>query len=114
MPSDRTASQQVCYRSTAKSVDLSDEHLGERIGDIQDEFTGYRYRRVTRELHARGHLVNHRQVARVMKARGLSIKPRSSTAGNRQCLACCEAGRSSDTLRGVGTQAQGTPADAHS
>jgi putative transposase len=64
------------YRSTTENVDLSDEHLVELIGDIQDEFAGYGYRRVTRELHARGHLVNHKRVARVMKARGLSIKPR--------------------------------------
>lgn len=64
------------YRSTAKTLGLSDEHLVELIGDIQDEFAGYGYRRVTRELHARGHLVNHKRVARVMKARGLSIKPR--------------------------------------
>lgn len=37
---------------------------------------GYRYRRVTHELRRRGHVVNHKRVARVMKARGLGIKPR--------------------------------------
>jgi len=31
---------------------------------------------VTRELHARGHLMIHKRVARVMRVRGLSIKPR--------------------------------------
>jgi putative transposase len=37
---------------------------------------GYGYRRVTHELRRRGHVVNHKRVARVMKAQGLSIKPR--------------------------------------
>ncbi|MER8383859.1 IS3 family transposase, partial [Mesorhizobium sp. M1399] len=34
------------------------------------------YRRVTHELCRRGHLVNHKRVARVMRAAGLGIKPR--------------------------------------
>lgn len=46
------------------------------IGDIQDEFPGYGYRRVTRELKARGHVVNHKRVARIMKEASLGIKPR--------------------------------------
>jgi putative transposase len=43
---------------------------------VQDEFAGYGYRRVTRELHKRGIIVNHKRIARVMKDRGLGIKPR--------------------------------------
>ena len=64
------------YRSTAAIEDLSDERLIELIGDIQDELPGYGYRRVTRELQRRGHLVNHKRIARVMKAHGLGIRPR--------------------------------------
>jgi putative transposase len=47
------------YRSTANEADLSDARLVDLIGDIQDEFPGYGYRRVTRELKVRGHVVNH-------------------------------------------------------
>lgn len=64
------------YRSTAVDAGLTDKRLIDLIGDIQDEFPGYGYRRVTRELKARGHLVNHKRVARIMKEANLGIKPR--------------------------------------
>ena len=64
------------YRPAVEREDLPDERLAEMIGDIQDEFPGYGYRRVTLELRRRGHRVNHKRVARVMKAEGLGIKPR--------------------------------------
>ena len=64
------------YRPAVEREDLPDERLAEMIGDIQDEFPGYGYRRVTLELRRRGHSVNHKRVARVMKAEGLGIKPR--------------------------------------
>ena len=65
------------YRShRASAGDLADGSLVELIGEIQDEFTGYGYRRITRELRKRGHVVNHKRIARVMKAHGLGIKPR--------------------------------------
>ena len=54
----------------------SDASLVELIGEIQDEFACYGYRRVTRELRKRGHTVNHKRVARVMRENGLGIKPR--------------------------------------
>jgi putative transposase len=55
---------------------LSDHQLGRLIEDIQDEFAGYGYRRVTRELRARGNPINHKRVQRIMKANDLGIKPR--------------------------------------
>lgn len=64
------------YRSTAQAAGLSDERVVELIGDIQDELPGYGYRRVTHELRRRGHAVNHKRVARIMGAYGLSIKQR--------------------------------------
>jgi len=67
------------YRSVERRVDLSDEHLADLIGDIQDDFPGYGYRRVTRALCNLGHRVNHKRVARVMRIHGLSIKPRRRT-----------------------------------
>jgi len=47
---------------------------------VADEFPGYGYRRVTLELRRRGRLVNHKRVARVMKAAGLGVKPRRRSA----------------------------------
>lgn len=64
------------YRSTAKALKLGDTELVAIIEDIQDELPCYGYRRVTHELHKRGHLVNHKRVARVMRTNGLGIKPR--------------------------------------
>ena len=64
------------YRSAAVDEDLGDTRLAELIGSIQDEVPGYGYRRVTHELRRRGHVVNHKRVARVMRAQGLGIKLR--------------------------------------
>lgn len=64
------------YRSTATSQGMGDARLIELIESIQDELPGYGYRRVTHELRRRGHVVNHKRVARVMRAQGLGIKPR--------------------------------------
>ena len=60
------------YRTTAAVDVLGDERLVELIGDIQDELPGYGYRRVTRELQRRGHLVNHKRIARIMKSQAMS------------------------------------------
>lgn len=64
------------YRSTEKALSLSDSQLVAIIENIQDELPCYGYRRVTHELQKRGHPVNHKRVARVMRANGLGIKPR--------------------------------------
>ena len=64
------------YRSTAKALNLGDSELVAIIEDIQDELPCYGYRRITHELQRRGHLVNHKRVARIMRANGLGIKPR--------------------------------------
>jgi putative transposase len=73
MPSDRVAAQHLLLSlERASGRDLG-ACLLELIGD---EFPGYGYRRVSRELHKRGHVVNHKRVARVMKAHDLGIKPR--------------------------------------
>ncbi len=77
------------YRCKARAPALSDEQVVELIGQIQDELPGYGYRRVTHELHRRGHAVNHKRVARLMRANALGIKPRcrfvrSSDSGHDQ------------------------------
>lgn len=64
------------YRSAATATKLTDAELADLIEGIQDELPCYGYRRVTHELHRRGHLVNHKRVARVMRTNALGIKPR--------------------------------------
>ncbi|MBT1159325.1 transposase [Aminobacter anthyllidis] len=64
------------YQSKAPTLKLDDAELAALIEDIQDELPCYGYRRVTHELHWRGHLVKHKRVARVMRANGLGIKQR--------------------------------------
>jgi putative transposase len=55
------------YHSSTTEHGLTDVRLVELIGDIHDEFPGYGYRRVTRELAARGYPVNHKRTARIMR-----------------------------------------------
>ena len=66
----------VYYRSTAADEGLGDTRLAELIGIIQDEVPSYGYRHVAHELRRRGHVVNQKRVARVMRAQGLCIKLR--------------------------------------
>lgn len=53
-----------------------DQDLIAEIEAIIEEFSGYGYRRVTRELHRRGKPVNHKKVQRIMKERGLQKRPK--------------------------------------
>jgi putative transposase len=64
------------YRAIGDAGGLADGQRVELIQTIQDELPGYGYRRVTHELRRRGHLVNHKRVARLLKAHSLGIKPR--------------------------------------
>jgi len=54
-----------------KRRDDEDEQLRQQIEGIQEEFPGYGYRRVKRELKRRGRKVNEKRVRRVMKKFGL-------------------------------------------
>lgn len=64
------------YRSKAGETGISDEALLQLIRDIQCDIAGYGYRRVTHELRHRGYRINHKRVARLMRAHGLGIQPR--------------------------------------
>jgi putative transposase len=64
------------YYRPVTATALTDELLASLISDIQSEINGYGYRRVTHELRARGYRVNHKRIARVMRAHGLGIKPK--------------------------------------
>ena len=64
------------YHPNGATPEVADGRLVELIGDIQDDFPGYGYRRITHELRRRGVTINHKRVSRVMKANGLGVKPR--------------------------------------
>jgi putative transposase len=57
------------YQPKPAAEALGDHALAQLIDDIHDVFPGYGYRRITLELRARGHVVNHKRVARFMRER---------------------------------------------
>jgi hypothetical protein len=73
MRNDRSPEKHLLLPRNDRAENLGDAELVALIEDIQDEIPCYGYRRVTHELHRRGHLVNHKRVARVMRASGLGI-----------------------------------------
>ena len=64
------------YYYQTKKEPLAETELTNRIEAIIEEFPGYGYRRVTRELHRQGIPVNHKRVLRIMRQRGLLRKPK--------------------------------------
>ena len=61
------------YKSKEKP---SDKALEARMADICLELPGYGYRRVTKQLHREGWIVNHKKVARIMRDKGWSCRSR--------------------------------------
>jgi putative transposase len=55
------------YQPRPATAVLGDAELAHLIEGIHDVFPGYGYRRITLELRARGHVVNHKRVARIMR-----------------------------------------------
>jgi putative transposase len=64
------------YRTQKRVEAFSDEQIVQLIREVQSELPGYGYRRVTYELRRRGHLINHKRIARVMRAHSLGVIPR--------------------------------------
>jgi len=64
------------YYHQTKSRPDGAKALIARIEAVIEEFPGYGYRRVTKELHRRGFRDNHKKVLRVMKQQGLTRKPK--------------------------------------
>ena len=64
------------YYYKQKKESLDETELTGRIEAIIEEFPGYGYRRVTKELHRQGISANHKKVLRIMRLRGLIRKPR--------------------------------------
>ena len=57
----------------------SEKTLIDRIGDLCLEFPRYGYRRVTKQLHREGWIVNHKKVARIMRENNWSCRPRKKS-----------------------------------
>jgi len=51
--------------------DKQDADLRDRIEQIVCEFAGYGYRRVTKQLHREGILVNHKKALRIIRESSL-------------------------------------------
>lgn len=63
------------YQPKTQDISPEDRALEKRIEEITEEFTKYGYRKVTRQLHREGNLVNHKKVHRIMREKGLLVKP---------------------------------------
>ncbi len=77
------------YYYTAKLKLPAPQRLITRIEEIIEEFSGYGYRRVTRQLQREGVRINHKKVFRIMRTRGLTRKPKrrwvKTTDSNHSC-----------------------------
>jgi putative transposase len=58
------------------SISSYDIAVKKIIHDIALEYTKYGYRRVTKELHRRGKIVNHKKVLRIMREENILCKPK--------------------------------------
>lgn len=64
------------YEQQGREEQDADQALCQDIEAVVEEFSGYGYRRVTRELARRGRPVNHKRVLRVMRERRLLCRPK--------------------------------------
>jgi putative transposase len=62
------------YHQSKNNDVVDDSELIALIEAIIEEFPGYGYRRVTRDLHRRNKIVNHKKILRIMRERGLIKK----------------------------------------
>lgn len=60
-------------RNTSKNP-IVDREVKKVIESIALEFSGYGYRRITKELHRRGKTVNHKKVLRIMREDNLLVR----------------------------------------
>lgn len=64
------------YEQQGREEVDADQALSHDIEAVVEEFVGYGYRRVTRELARRGRPANHKRVLRVMRERRLLCRPK--------------------------------------
>jgi putative transposase len=63
------------YYYRARRAAAREKALHEGILAVYEEFPRYGYRRVTHQLRAEGLVANHKAVARIMRAKGLQVRP---------------------------------------
>jgi putative transposase len=63
------------YKPKTQELSPEDRALENRIEEITEEFPKAGYRKVTRQLHREGNPVNHKKVHRIMREKGLLVKP---------------------------------------
>jgi transposase InsO family protein len=63
------------YKPKTRDISSEDQALEKRIDEITEDFPKYGYRKVTRQLHRDGNPVNHKKVHRIMREKGLLVKP---------------------------------------
>lgn len=63
------------YDYRARRATAREKALQERIVAVCEEFPRYGYRRVTHQLRAEGLVANHKAVARIMRVKGLQVRP---------------------------------------
>jgi putative transposase len=63
------------YYDEPKGQPVEEARLIERIQEICAEWPFYGYRRVTAQLRAEGTIVNHKNVMRLMREHGLTVRP---------------------------------------
>ena len=77
------------YYYKRKAITPDHHELIKRIEEIIEEFPGYGYRRVTRQLHREHILVNHKKILRIMRERSLTRKRKrrfiQTTNSNHKC-----------------------------
>lgn len=64
--------------------------MEELIGAAQDELPRLGYRRVTHELGRRGHVINHKRVASVMRAKGRETQKPGRSGGYKALSLYCQ------------------------
>lgn len=73
-------SKSAFYQWTNKEhVENADAPVLVKIRSIANEFSRYGYRRITKELHRRNFVVNHKRVHRLMKQNRLLVKRKRTT-----------------------------------
>jgi len=78
------------YYYKPKGTKPDEQEITIRIEEVIEEFPGYGYRRVARQLHREHVQVNHKKVLRIMRERGLTRKRKRrfirTTDSNHSCI----------------------------
>jgi putative transposase len=63
------------YYYPSKHPSVKQTAAERRVLALCAEFPRYGYRRITAQMRAEGNVINHKAVARIMRTRGLQVRP---------------------------------------